>query len=128
MPQFMDHPHEEAADRITRARRAVETRDYTNTSYEDLEAAGFGPGHPLIDFIHAPLPWKIDDAHPGCVWDAHGVVVVDLSTGSDATDRGLARMICNAGNAYLAVDSPEVRNNRPLHSDRLSFSGRALRG
>lgn len=77
------------------------------------EAEGFGPERPLIDFMHAPLPWRIDDVAPGCVCDARGVVVVDLATGSDATDRGLARMICDAGNAYLSVESPGVRNSHP---------------
>lgn len=123
---LMDRPDDDLADRIARARHAVETRDYTNTNYADLEAAGFGPGRPLIDFIHAPLPWRIDDAAPGCVCDARGVVVVDLATGSDATDRGLARMICDAGNAYSSVESPGVRNSHPHRNAILAKHLRTL--
>lgn len=114
---LMDRPDDDTADRIARARHAVETRDYTNVTYADLKVAGFGPGHPLIDFIHAPLPWRIDDAAPGCVYDALGVVVVDLATGSDMTDRGLALMIRDAGNAYLLVESPGVRNSHPCRPE-----------
>ena len=114
---LMDRTDDDTADRIARARHAVETRDYTNVTYADLKVAGFGPGHPMIDFIHAPLPWRIDDAAPGCVYDALGVVVVDLATGSDMTDRGLALMIRDAGNAHLSVEGPGIRNSQGLWLD-----------